>query len=88
MPKRARLYGVTAEDQKYARAARSTHERARPRRPRSYLIPVLILVALVAAALFIHGGWLNPKTTCTTTTVTTPGIVSVQTHCRQVRTFP
>jgi hypothetical protein len=85
---RAHWYGDPAEDRKYARAARSTHQRARPRGARSYLIAAVVLVSLLAAALFINGGWLNPKTTCTTTNATAPGSVSVQTHCRQVRTFP
>lgn len=73
-----------AESQKYARAAR----RSRPFRTRAYLLPALILVVIVAASLFVHGGLLNPKTTCTTTSVSGPGVVSVHTQCRQERHFP
>ena len=44
--------------------------------------------ALQWGSLLMHGGLLKPKTTCTTTTATAPGVVSVQTQCRQERHFP
>ncbi len=87
MPERAWWYGDPAESRKYARAVRRSQP-SRLHRSRTYLIPVLILAALVAASLLMHGGLLNPKTTCTTTTATAPGVVSVQTQCSQERHFP
>jgi hypothetical protein len=85
VPERAWWYDDTPESRKYQRAVR---RQGRRQRGRSYLLPVLILAALVAASLVLRGGLFNPKTTCTTTAVTAPGIVSVQTHCQQVRHFP
>ena len=52
------------------------------------IVPVLVIAAVLAVALFMPGGTLHPKTTCTTTG---PARISntshVATHCRTTRDF-
>ena len=87
---RDRLQLAVSDHRQDGRAARATRPRAHRRRVVGSLliVPVLVIAAVLAVALFMPGGTLHPKTTCTTTG---PARISntshVATHCRTTRDF-